>query len=463
MKNNLAILLIIVGFYFMVLPGFAIVRAGAAEPPGSLEELLEAVRKEQISERKGNLEREARFLTERDRQTALLEEARAKLAAEDRRSKAQKDRYEQNEKKISDFDQRLQKESSSLSELFGVVRQHIRETGGILKNSLVSSQKPRRSDTLRIVAGQKRQPSIEEMERFWLVMLEEMAESGKIVRYAAPVVSENGETRESSVIRIGLFNVVSKGRYLQYLPETGQLVALARQPSTRFTGMINGLESATNGIVPMGIDPSRGTILSLLVESPKLIEKIQQGGMIGYVILSIGGIALLMIAERFAYLTVVGRRIFMQIKEEVPKASNALGRIMRVYTEDASQDLETLEHRLDEATLKEIPKLERGLSTVAILAAIAPLLGLLGTVTGMIATFQSITLFGTGDPKLMSGGISQALVTTELGLVVAIPIVLLHSFISGKSNRLVQILDEQGAGMVARRAEMHHEQIVSTT
>ncbi|MFQ5543103.1 MAG: MotA/TolQ/ExbB proton channel family protein [Nitrospiria bacterium] len=396
MKIKLAIFPIIIGFSFVILPGFSHIDAVAVEPPGSLEELLEAVRQEQTRERKINLERETRFMEARDRQAELLEEAKARLAGEEARSLSQKTQYEQNEKQISDFNQRLQKESGSLNELFGVVRQHIRETNVILKNSLFSSQKPGRYDLLQTVATQKKQPSIEEMEHFWLVMLEEMAASGKVVRFRTPVIGEDGETREGTVTRIGLFNVVSEGRYLRYFPETAQLAALARQPSGRFTSMIDELEATTTGIVPMGIDPSRGTILALRVESPDVIEKIQQGGIIGYVILAIGGIALLMIVERFVYLTVVGRRILIQIKEEIPKADNALGRIMRIYTEDPSQGIETLEHRLDEATLKELPRLERGLTTVAILAAIAPLLGLLGTVTGMIATFQSITLFGTG-------------------------------------------------------------------
>ena len=115
--------------------------------------------------------------------------------------------------------------------------------------------------------------------------------------------------------------------------------------------------------------------------------------------------------------------------------------------------VETLSLKLDEAILRETPSIERGLVTLAILAAVAPMLGLLGTVSGMIETFQSITLFGTGDPKLMSGGISQALVTTELGLAVAIPILLIHSALSSKSNRLIQILDEESAAIVARNAE----------
>jgi len=114
---------------------------------------------------------------------------------------------------------------------------------------------------------------------------------------------------------------------------------------------------------------------------------------------------------------------------------------------------ELLQLKLDEAVLAEIPALERGNSLIKLLAAIAPLLGLLGTVTGMILTFQAISLFGSGDPKLMAGGISQALVTTVLGLVVAIPLLFSHSVIAYLSRSMIQRLDEQCAGVLARSAE----------
>jgi len=188
------------------------------------------------------------------------------------------------------------------------------------------------------------------------------------------------------------------------------------------------------------------------VQAPDLKERIQQGGWIGFIILGLGAIGLLLAIQRFIYLAITGRGVAQQQKETTASLKNPLGRILSVYN-DNIQDVETLSLKLDEAILREIPKIEIGLITLAMLAAIAPMLGLLGTVSGMIETFQSITLFGTGDPKLMSGGISQALVTTELGLAVAIPLVLIHSAISSKSNRLVQILDEESAAIVARNAE----------
>ncbi|MEC8351463.1 MAG: MotA/TolQ/ExbB proton channel family protein, partial [Pseudomonadota bacterium] len=102
---------------------------------------------------------------------------------------------------------------------------------------------------------------------------------------------------------------------------------------------------------------------------------------------------------------------------------------------------------------REMPKITRNLTLIKIISVVAPLLGLLGTVTGMINTFQAITLFGTGDPKLMAGGISQALVTTVLGLVVAIPTVFLYTLLNTRSKNMLLILQEQSAGIIAERSE----------
>jgi biopolymer transport protein ExbB len=182
-------------------------------------------------------------------------------------------------------------------------------------------------------------------------------------------------------------------------------------------------------------------------------ERIDQGGPIGYTILVIGGIGFLLVIERMITLTLVGRKVRAQIKSNTVSPNNPLGRVLMVYEENKNVDVETLELKLDEAILKELPALERFLSTLKLIAAVAPLLGLLGTVTGMIETFQSIVLFGTGDPKMMASGIAEALVTTMEGLWVAIPTVLLHSFVASRSGAVVQVLEEQAAGIVALHAE----------
>ena len=139
--------------------------------------------------------------------------------------------------------------------------------------------------------------------------------------------------------------------------------------------------------------------------------------------------------------------------KKITKVVEALGRVMKVGNDNLDKDIETLELKLAEAIMSERPAIERGINVVKIISVVAPLAGLLGTVTGMIVTFQQITLFGTGDPKIMAGGISQALVTTVLGLVVAIPTTLLHSFANSSARGIINVLEEQSTGIVAEHSE----------
>ncbi len=306
------------------------------------------------------------------------------------------------------------------------------------------------------LAESKVLPSISELEGLWFALLEEMIESGKVVRFNTTVVLPDGEQVTRDVVRVGVFNAISDGKFLRYLPETGKLTELPRQPAGRYRGAAQELQEATSGLIPMAVDPSRGSILALLVQSPTYIERVQQGGLIGYITITLGLFGLVIVVMRFYTLVRVRAQMVAQMSSDKADPGNPLGRVMQVYEEYGTADTETLELKLDESILKDAPKLEQGLTTVKVLSIIAPLLGLLGTVTGMILTFQQITLFGTGDPKMMAGGISQALVTTMLGLTVAIPLTLLHSWLRDRSKGLVQILEEESAGMVARRAEAEH-------
>jgi biopolymer transport protein ExbB len=365
--------------------------------------------------------------------------------------------FQAQETELAEKEALLQEKSGSLGELFGTVRQMANDSRSVIESSMTSAQKPDRGQFLTTLAERKQQPTIEELRDFWLMIQEEMTESGKITQFTVPVITAEGVVEDQQVTRIGVFTAFSNGKFLRYLPETGSLVELGRQPVDRLRQLVVDFENAGpgSGLQAVVVDPTRGAILALLVQAPDLKERIQQGGWIGYIILILGAIGLLVALLRFISLTVVGRGVAAQQKNTAVSLKNPLGRILSVYSETGSQDVETLSLKLDEAILREIPKIERGIVTLAIIAAITPMLGLLGTVSGMIETFQSITLFGTGDPKLMSGGISQALVTTELGLAVAIPIMLIHSAISSKSNRLVQVLDEESSALVAHNAEEH--------
>ena len=207
------------------------------------------------------------------------------------------------------------------------------------------------------------------------------------------------------------------------------------------------------GFVRGVIDPSMGQLLGLLVQTPNLIERVDQGGVVGYTIIGAAILGVLVGTWKLFSLYMTQMAVSGQMRKKKASKGNPLGRVMMAYDANRDADVETVSLKLDDAILKEVPKLEGGLNLVKVLAAVAPLMGLLGTVIGMIQTFQAITLFGTGDPKLMAGGISVALMTTVLGLIAAIPLLLLHSFAASSSRRTSQILEEQAAGMIAEHAE----------
>jgi biopolymer transport protein ExbB len=414
---------------------------------------LNAVRQEGAAGRAMNKAREAQFLEANEKQQQLLNEARLALKKEEQRSDTLTTAFDRNEKQLSEQEALLHQRTGSLGELFGVVRQVAGDTAGMLEHSLVSAQVGGRTDSVSNLAKSKVLPTIEELETLWFVLQQEMTKSGEVVRFPGKIVTADGKDTEAMITRVGVFNAVSDGRFLSYLPETGQLVELPRQPASRFQAMASELESAQAGLTAMAIDPSRGAILALFVQVPGMMERITQGKLVGYIIIAIAVVGLLIVAERGFRLAVEEKKIRKQLGSDSADEGNPLGRIMSVYFSNRSIDTETLERKIDEAILKEAPALERGLATIKILAVIAPLLGLLGTVTGMIETFQSITLFGTGDPKLMAGGISQALITTVLGLMTAIPLILLHSIVASKSRRCINILEEQSAGIIALHSE----------
>ncbi len=285
------------------------------------------------------------------------------------------------------------------------------------------------------------------------MLQKEIVESGRVVRFNSVVTKADGQQEQMEVVRVGAFNVVNKNGYLKYSGKEGSLAELARQPESRYAGTTSDMIDAESGPVTFGVDVTRGTILGLLVESPTVKDRIEQGGIVGYCIIALGIVGLLIAIWRWVGLSGDSRRVTAQLKRETASTDNPLGRVLAAYESNRGADTETVELKLSEAALKEMPGLTKGLLFIKVVAAVAPLMGLLGTVTGMIKTFQVITLYGAGDPKMMAGGISQALMTTVLGLVVAIPMVLLHTVVSGQSRKIINILQSQSAGIVARHSE----------
>ena len=418
----------------------------------TLDQLLLDVKKSQTVEGKIDNAREAKFLTEKLKQQQLLQEIKSELVKQERLSKQLKNQLDINEQELAQLETELTNRSGILGELFGVARQAAGDLKADLNNSLVSAQFDDRTAQLTKIIDSNALPNIKQLEALWFTLQQEMTESGKVVYFNKEILSASGEPRQATVTRIGSFNALADGHYLRYLADTGKLVELARQPDSNYLNMAENFSASRKGIADIGIDPTRGVILSLLVQTPDSLERIDQGGLIGYIILSLGSFGFVYAIYRLTMLVNTGRKMQQQLSSNIATDDNPLGRILAEVERHDNPGPETVELILDEAITREVPRLEKGLSLIKLLAAVAPLLGLLGTVTGMIDTFQSISLFGTGDPKLMAGGISQALVTTMLGLCVAIPLLFLHSLMATQSKKLVQILDEQTAGLISRRA-----------
>ena len=419
----------------------------------TLEQLLEITENDRQASGVINDQREQKFLATRDRQKFLLEQAVARLDQEEKRSVRLQKQFEENEKTLEDIQETLRIRIGNFGELFGVVRQVAGETIAIVKNSIVSLQFPNREKNLTGLAEARGIPSIEQMHDLRVELLREMSQSGQVQRFQKQVVLPGGSIVDAEIVRVGVFNAITENFFLQFVPDTQSLQVLARQPARRYQSMAEDLFALDTGYTTMAVDPSRGQILSLLIQAPGLAERINQGGLVGYFIIFIGLLGLALSLWRLLVLRQDGQAINQQLTTDIASQDNALGRILSVHNEHDAMDTESLELKIDEAILKEVPKLEKYHSIIKVFAAIAPLLGLLGTVVGMIVTFQALTLFGTGDPKLMAGGISQALVTTMLGLIVAIPLVFLHSVLTSWSGTLIEVLEEQSAGLIARHAE----------
>jgi biopolymer transport protein ExbB len=431
-------------------------------PAGSLDELLNQVEGGYRKEKEEIDKRVAEFAAAKDRQQDLLSKASAELAALEKQGAAYEAEFSANEKLLTEKEEELRARLGNMGELFGVIRQVAGDTRSQVQTSVVSAEHGGRAEIVAPLAESDSLPSVEQLEKLWFMLQHEMTESGKITRFQAPVVMTNGSESKLEVVRVGAFNVVSGDKYLEWLPEVGKLSELPRQPPDYILSQVGNFSksNASDGLVKMAIDPSRGRILSLLMETPTFSERVDQGGVIGYITIVIGIIAGIVGLMRLTHLVLLNNRVRSQVRSSVPSSKNPLGRIMAVYAANSTVDLDTLEKKIDETIIRETSRLESMLWLVKVVSVAAPLLGLLGTVTGMIATFQAITLFGTGDPKLMAGGISEALVTTMIGLFVAIPLVMLYAALTSTVRRITDVLDEQSIGLIAVAAERKAEHVV---
>ena len=420
----------------------------------TLDELLKQIQKDQVNQRPELKKREAQFLKARNRQKIFLNRALSELKKEEKILSSLQQVFEKQDQELSQLEEKLALTMGAMGELFGLVKQTAGETKALFENSVISAEYKNRSDFIKKISAKKNLPNTSDLEMLWFLIQQEMTESGKVSRFQEEVIKAKGTTQEQTVVRVGSFNLVSQGKYLFYDNETGRVMELVRQPSRRFLSLAKKLEQSSlskKNIYPFGIDPSRGSLLSLLIQTPNLWERISQGGIIGYIILFLLFCGLCLSLQKYFNLRKQKKLLDLQIHSNRVLKNNPLGEIIQTFVKCKGDSQEIIELKMEEEIVKKTSQLKKGIGLIKLLSSIAPLLGLLGTVTGMIVTFQSITLFGTGDPKLMAGGISQALVTTVLGLVAAIPLVLIHSFLFGKANNLTRIFEEQILGMLSRK------------
>ena len=430
----------------------------------NLDALLKQVKEGAVKDTKENKAREKEFKNNRARQAQLIQQAKAERARLENISEQLEAKFETNQDELDVLKNELEKSLGELKELFGVIQTASSDVRATFDISLTRIEYPERSAYLdglaqKMAAGDEL-PSMAEIERLWFEVQREMTETGKVKKYNADVLVLGGDIEQREVIRVGNFNIIGGGKYLKYNSRTKKISELPRQPEDRVLDTAVDLSAAAAGsLVPFALDPSRGSLLENLVGVPTWGERAtEQGGVVGKIIMSLGALAALIAVLRIIFMLFVGMKVAAQKRSpDSPNEDNPLGRVLAIYQKNKNVDIETLELKLGEAVLKEVPKLSRFNTLVKVISVVAPLLGLLGTVIGMILTFQAITLFGAGDPKMMAGGISTALVTTMLGLCVAIPTVFMHSIMAGQSKKLVETLEEQATGLVAQSSEKQHQ------
>ncbi|HDZ9337259.1 TPA: MotA/TolQ/ExbB proton channel family protein [Vibrio cholerae] len=414
--------------------------------------LVQQATQEKAQQQQHNQQREAGFV----KTAQELQAAKAELLAERNRLQKEADQlssqFSDNENTLARLEETLRLETGSLGEMFGVVRQNAKELQSELDQSVTGVEPRAHQQSIDDVVAAKTLPSMAQLRGLWQAMSEEIRASGQVQTTEIQWLNGQGETQTVPALRLGSLGLISEQGYVKWDNARQQALSYQQLPSDFPT--FSHIRTLVDGdVVTMKVDPSRGVLLEQLALTPTLSQRLQAGGVIGNVILVLLGVGLIIALYRGAILATLRQKIKAQLKNPEQPGNNPLGRILAVYNKEQQRSVEALELRLLEAVVDEQNHLETGLSMLKLLAALAPMLGLLGTVTGMIETFQVITQFGNGDPKVMAGGISMALVTTVEGLIAAIPLLLAHNILSAQAEAIRNILEKQGIGLVAQQAE----------
>ncbi len=364
-----------------------------------------------------------------------------------------------------DITRELTQTDQMINELVGVIRINAKDYISLLTENHQTALAAKNPNFLTL-ADENTFPGMNNIRQLADALFTEIKKTTEVTLPTAEIIDRNGKTVSAQLLVLGPFCAAylldDEIGFLRYSAAGKKFYALSKLPPKRMQKQLLDYMNGESDSVPMDI--SRGGALQQLTHSLSLWQQVKKGGPIVWPILVIFILGLLIICERILFLW---RRHFncekfMRHINKAIQQSNwqkcrqqcesylkkPVARVINAGLQCREMEREEIENVLQEAILKEIPALERFLSTLGMLAAIAPLLGLLGTVTGMIDTFHIITLYGTGDPKLMSGGISEALVTTMLGLSVAIPLMLAQTLLNRSVEREIGTMEEKAVALV---------------
>jgi biopolymer transport protein ExbB len=399
--------------------------------------LLQQVQKTLAAQQQQEDSRLLKFQQRSDNKAVILAELQQQFAQQSLKQQQLVDKFNQQQQLQALLQTQLKQRSVELSTVFSVTKLQAAAFSKSISSSLSNGAFTQRQKDLEF-SSKLTVPTLTEIKGLWFLMLQEMIASSSVQAYEADIVDAKGVTRRASVHQFGEFAALDEqGRYLRFNESSNKLQVIAQRSDSLQQQARDYIAGKSNLLV---IDPKKGELLLQSTQVPTFEQRVHQGGLVGYIILGLGFLGLLIASWRVLYMLMIDIKIKRQ-RSAAPNKNNPLGRVMLAV--QGERDASRAELLIDKGMLAEIPRLERCHSLVKLLAAVAPLLGLLGTVTGMIETFQSITLLGTSDPKLMAGGISQALITTVMGLCVAIPLLFCHSFISNRSRILLQLIQQQ--------------------
>jgi biopolymer transport protein ExbB len=380
--------------------GFCLAVGGATAAAGDLDQLLQDIKDTQSRESRADRERTARFLADRNQQQKLLAETRAALAKAEAEGKALRAEFSANEARLAGLRADLKRQSGELGDVFGKLREFAGTLAADLESSQVSAQFPGRAALLRALAADPALPGIPQLENLWFGVLQEMAESGRVARFHGKVTAAAGGQREADIVRIGTFSALADGKYLRYLPGTGQFEELPRQPDPEYLALAKDLAESSKPLAMAAIDPTRGEVLDRALKEPATMTWLPKNlrGLIANGV-DFGIIGILLLGSIWAFAVAFERWMYFRRVD-----------IGGYPSRDA---LET--------------DLSRHLTVIGSVAANAPYIGLLGTVLGIMLTFQKMGLEKKMDVHTVMIGLSMALKATAVGLLVAIPCVVIHN------------------------------------